>query len=89
MDGDGDGDGGMGVWSGDDLRHRRWTTTSSRRRPLPPLSTSGLSLEAVLVLITRFKKAASRAGTQLMQKTGQVERTLDPDFEEQESRYRT
>ncbi|BEI89465.1 uncharacterized protein CcaverHIS019_0208270 [Cutaneotrichosporon cavernicola] len=36
-----------------------------------------------------IKKAASRAGTQLMQKTGQVERTMDPDFNEQESRYRT
>lgn len=37
----------------------------------------------------RFKKAASRAGTQLMQKTGAVERTVDPEFAEQEGRYRT
>lgn len=36
-----------------------------------------------------FKKAASRAGTQLMQKTGAVERTVDPEFAEQEGRYRT
>ncbi|RSH81720.1 uncharacterized protein EHS24_007909 [Apiotrichum porosum] len=36
-----------------------------------------------------FKKAATRAGTQLMQKTGQVERTVDHDFAEQESKYRT
>ncbi|WOO81345.1 Protein hob3 [Vanrija pseudolonga] len=36
-----------------------------------------------------FKKAASRAGTQLMQKTGQVEKTVDHDFQEQESKYRT
>jgi amphiphysin len=39
-------------------------------------------------LFNRFKKAASR-GTQLMQKTGQVEKTVDHDFQEQESKYRT
>lgn len=38
---------------------------------------------------SRFKKAASRAGTQIMQKTGQVERTVDHDFAEQEGKYRT
>ncbi|KAJ9120424.1 hypothetical protein QFC24_005381 [Naganishia onofrii] len=36
-----------------------------------------------------LKKAASRAGTQLMQKTGQVERTVDREFLEEETRYRT
>ncbi|KAJ9093890.1 hypothetical protein QFC21_006263 [Naganishia friedmannii] len=36
-----------------------------------------------------IKKAASRAGTQLMQKTGQVERTVDREFLEEETRYRT
>lgn len=36
----------------------------------------------------RFKKAASRAGTQLMQKTGQVERTVDHQFAEEEAKYR-
>ncbi|GFZ45814.1 Homolog of Bin3 [Saitozyma sp. JCM 24511] len=36
-----------------------------------------------------FKKAASRAGTTLMQKTGQVERTIDREFAEEEGRYRT
>jgi hypothetical protein len=38
---------------------------------------------------TRFKKAASRAGTQIMQKTGQIERTVDREFAEEEGRYRT
>ena len=36
-----------------------------------------------------FKKAASRAGTQLMQKTGNIERTVDHEFSEQEAKYRT
>lgn len=36
-----------------------------------------------------LKKAASRAGTQLMQKTGHVERTVDREFMEEETRYRT
>ncbi|KAI5450131.1 BAR adaptor protein Hob3 [Naganishia albida] len=36
-----------------------------------------------------LKKAASRAGTQLMQKTGQIERTVDREFMEEEARYRT
>ncbi|WVW82833.1 hypothetical protein I302_104845 [Kwoniella bestiolae CBS 10118] len=36
-----------------------------------------------------FKKAASRAGTTLMQKTGQVERTIDREFAEEEGRYKT
>ncbi|WWC89803.1 uncharacterized protein L201_004729 [Kwoniella dendrophila CBS 6074] len=36
-----------------------------------------------------FKKAASRAGTTLMQKTGQVERTIDREFAEEEGRFKT
>jgi hypothetical protein len=40
-------------------------------------------------LICRLKKAATRAGTTLMQKTGQVERTVDREFAEEEGRYRT
>jgi hypothetical protein len=36
-----------------------------------------------------LKKAASRAGTTLMQKTGQIERTVDREFAEEEGRYRT
>ena len=39
--------------------------------------------------IRSLKKAASRAGTTLMQKTGQVERTVDREFAEEEGRYRT
>jgi hypothetical protein len=35
-----------------------------------------------------LKKAASRAGTTLMQKTGQIERTVDREFAEEEGRYR-
>lgn len=37
----------------------------------------------------RLKKAASRAGTTIMQKTGQIERTVDREFAEEEGRYRT
>jgi hypothetical protein len=40
-------------------------------------------------MIYSFKKAASRAGTQIMQKTGQIERTVDREFAEEEGRYRT
>ncbi|ODN83443.1 hypothetical protein L202_01583 [Cryptococcus amylolentus CBS 6039] len=36
-----------------------------------------------------FKKAATRAGTSIMQKTGQVERTVDREFAEEEARYKT
>ncbi|KAK1052500.1 BAR adaptor protein Hob3 [Friedmanniomyces endolithicus] len=36
-----------------------------------------------------FKKAASRAGTQVMMKTGQVEKTSDREYEVEERRYRT
>ncbi|RXK40994.1 hypothetical protein M231_01624 [Tremella mesenterica] len=35
-----------------------------------------------------FKKAATRAGTTLMQKTGQVERTNDSEFAEEERRFK-
>ncbi|KAN0063786.1 BAR adaptor protein Hob3 [Thecaphora frezii] len=35
-----------------------------------------------------FKKSLNRAGTTLMQKTGQVERTIDTEFAEEEQRYR-
>lgn len=38
---------------------------------------------------TGFKKAANRAGTQILMKTGQVERTNDRDFETELRRYRT
>jgi hypothetical protein len=36
-----------------------------------------------------FKKAASRAGTQVMMKTGHVEKTSDREYEVEERRYRT
>ena len=36
----------------------------------------------------RLKKATSRMGTTIMQKTGQVERTVDREFAEEEGRYR-
>lgn len=35
-----------------------------------------------------FKKAVDRAGTSLMQKTGQIERTIDREFADEESRYK-
>ncbi|EMC96937.1 hypothetical protein BAUCODRAFT_87426 [Baudoinia panamericana UAMH 10762] len=38
---------------------------------------------------TGFKKAASRAGTQVMMKTGHVEKTTDREYEVEERRYRT
>lgn len=36
-----------------------------------------------------FKKSINRAGTTLMQKTGQVERTIDSEFNSTEEQYRT
>lgn len=35
-----------------------------------------------------FKKSVNRAGTTLMQKTGQIERTVDREFADEEGRYR-
>lgn len=35
-----------------------------------------------------FKKSINRAGTQLMQKTGQLERSEDSRFKEEELKYR-
>jgi len=35
-----------------------------------------------------FKKSVNRAGTTLLQKTGQVERTIDHEFSEEEAKYR-
>ncbi|PWN53918.1 putative RVS161-protein [Violaceomyces palustris] len=35
-----------------------------------------------------FKKSINRAGTTLMQKTGQVDKTIDTDFQEEESKYK-
>lgn len=35
-----------------------------------------------------FKKSINRAGTGIMMKTGQVERTVDPEFADEESKYR-
>jgi len=35
-----------------------------------------------------FKKTVNRAGTTLMQKTGQIERTVDREFADEESRYK-
>ncbi|PFH49737.1 hypothetical protein AMATHDRAFT_62484 [Amanita thiersii Skay4041] len=35
-----------------------------------------------------FKKSVNRAGTTLLQKTGQIERTVDREFTEEESKYR-
>lgn len=36
-----------------------------------------------------FKKSINRAGTSLMQKTGQIERTVDSEFTSSEEQYRT
>jgi len=36
-----------------------------------------------------FKKTVNRAGTTLMQKTGQIERTIDREFTEEEAKYKT
>jgi len=35
-----------------------------------------------------FKKSIARTGTTIMQKTGQVERTVDSEFADVEARYR-
>ncbi|KAK2464193.1 hypothetical protein APHAL10511_003650 [Amanita phalloides] len=35
-----------------------------------------------------FKKSVNRAGTTLLQKTGQIERTVDREFTEEEAKYR-
>lgn len=35
-----------------------------------------------------FKKSVNRAGTSLLQKTGQIERTVDHEFADEETRYR-
>lgn len=35
-----------------------------------------------------FKKSINRAGTGIMMKTGQVERTVDTDFADEEAKYR-
>jgi len=35
-----------------------------------------------------FKKSVNRAGTTLLQKTGQIERTVDREFEDEEAKYR-
>ncbi|KAI4519477.1 BAR-domain-containing protein [Schizophyllum commune Loenen D] len=35
-----------------------------------------------------FKKSVNRAGTTLLQKTGQVERTIDREFADEEAKYR-
>ncbi|KIJ68112.1 hypothetical protein HYDPIDRAFT_173776 [Hydnomerulius pinastri MD-312] len=37
---------------------------------------------------TGFKKSLNRAGTTVLQKTGQIERTVDREFAEEESKYR-
>lgn len=36
-----------------------------------------------------LKKATGRMGTQIMQKTGQADRTVDREFQDEEARYRT
>ncbi|TFY72120.1 hypothetical protein EVG20_g861 [Dentipellis fragilis] len=36
-----------------------------------------------------FKKSMNRAGTTLLQKTGQIERTVDQDFATEEAKYKT
>lgn len=36
-----------------------------------------------------FKKSVNRAGTTILQKTGQIERTVDREFSEEEAKYRT
>ncbi|TBU33904.1 BAR-domain-containing protein [Dichomitus squalens] len=38
---------------------------------------------------TGFKKGISRAGTSLLQKTGQIERTVDREFADEEAKYKT
>lgn len=35
-----------------------------------------------------FQKVVNRAGTGIMMKTGQVERTVDSEFSEEESKYK-
>lgn len=40
------------------------------------------------VMILRFKKNLNRAGTTLMQKTGQIERTVDREFADEEVKYK-
>ncbi|PPQ95345.1 hypothetical protein CVT26_008190 [Gymnopilus dilepis] len=35
-----------------------------------------------------FKKSVNRAGTTLLQKTGQIERTVDREFADEEAKYR-
>ncbi|RPD74219.1 BAR-domain-containing protein [Lentinus tigrinus ALCF2SS1-7] len=37
---------------------------------------------------TGFKKGISRAGTSLLQKTGQIERTVDREFADEEAKYK-
>ncbi|KAG8214068.1 hypothetical protein J3R82DRAFT_10826 [Butyriboletus roseoflavus] len=37
---------------------------------------------------TGFKKSLNRAGTTVLQKTGQIERTVDREFADEESKYR-
>jgi amphiphysin len=37
---------------------------------------------------TGFKKSLNRAGTTVLQKTGQIERTIDREFADEESKYR-
>ncbi|KAG1715614.1 hypothetical protein ID866_1538 [Astraeus odoratus] len=37
---------------------------------------------------TSFKKSLNRAGTTVLQKTGQIERTVDREFADEESKYR-
>ncbi|KAM5531677.1 hypothetical protein V8D89_014666 [Ganoderma adspersum] len=38
---------------------------------------------------TGFKKGISRAGTSLLQKTGQIERTVDREFADEEAKYKS
>jgi hypothetical protein len=35
-----------------------------------------------------FKKSINRAGTSIMQKTGQVDKTVDSDFQDEVARYK-
>ncbi|KAF8197876.1 hypothetical protein BJ912DRAFT_48002 [Pholiota molesta] len=41
-----------------------------------------------LTNLSSFKKSVNRAGTTLLQKTGQIERTVDREFADEEAKYR-
>lgn len=62
-----------------------WTINPRLPRPLPADNCDG---KAFTMSWGGFKKSINRAGTQLMQKTGQLERSEDSRFKEEELKYR-